>query len=137
MLHHLTGGVAGKRFPPELPARGHLEVGQSHESASMEETKQELGIETLDSRPVFVGYEGYDTTEDTNRERRSWSVKLLSQREYDIILKRREDAQENKKRGSKKDYKKTLFDEQKEGKGKGEVFDTYDLTFEKIEREKK
>ncbi|MBU1999448.1 MAG: NUDIX domain-containing protein, partial [Candidatus Omnitrophica bacterium] len=60
---------------------GHLKVGQSHRAAVTDETKEETGLEHLDSEPIFVGYEEYSLAEDNNKERRFWFVYILSERE--------------------------------------------------------
>ncbi len=116
---------------------GHLGVGESHESAIVEETQQETRLESLDEQPIFVGYQSYNLPGDSNKERRSWFVKVLSQREYFEMQKKK--SQEESELGISKDsvsrgeYKKALFQIQKIRKdGSGEVVGTYEFTFDQL-----
>ncbi len=97
---------------------GHLTVGEYQENAAVDELKQELGFaedDKLDSKAVFVDTESYDLQGDPNRERRSWFIYRLSEREWKLMEEKRATAE--KVLGISKatpwsEYKAALFDAQ-------------------------
>ncbi len=116
---------------------GHLSVGESHASAVMEETLQETGLDKLDSNPIFIGYEGYNVDGDSNKERRSWFVKVLTEREYAKIKNKIDKLRDLKKTLARPAVKAALFEEQKEKKdGSGEVIGIYPISLEEISEAK-
>lgn len=71
---------------------GHLTVGEYQENAAVDELKQEMGFaedDKLDSKAVFVDTESYDLQGDPNRERRSWFIYRLSEREWKLMEEKR------------------------------------------------
>ncbi|MBI4395327.1 MAG: NUDIX domain-containing protein, partial [Candidatus Omnitrophica bacterium] len=113
---------------------GHLEVGESHADAALAETKQEAGIEYFKNPQAFIGYESYDEPGDTNRERRSWFLRHLTEEEWTTMKQKK--AEDEKKVGAshltddRGTYKKKLS--QLWPQGKGEVTGVYTFTVDQI-----
>ncbi|MBF0384423.1 MAG: (d)CMP kinase, partial [Candidatus Omnitrophica bacterium] len=117
---------------------GHLKVGSTHYEGALAETLEETGLAYLDFNPSFVGYEHYAIDGDNNKERRSWFVKILTQREYANIEIEVNRLKTLKDRYTRLEVKEILSEARERVKdGKNEVVGKYLIPFAKLLNAKK
>ncbi|NTV29597.1 MAG: hypothetical protein HGA80_05910 [Candidatus Omnitrophica bacterium] len=121
---------------------GHLHVGEPPAEAALAESREENSCPEISTAPGFIGYQSFDHTGITNRERRAWFVLKLSGREYQAMqanIKAQQEAILQAELGKSRDeitraeHKEALFREQVNGRGHGEVLGYYEFTFDQIE----
>ncbi len=114
---------------------GHLKAGENHLQGAITEASEETGLDIAGDDLIFIGYEYYDVSFDSNKEKRSWYVKKLSPEEYGAMKRKLEEQVDSvyaskltNSRAQVKEKLKSLWDE-----GKGEVLGYYPVLLNDIE----
>ncbi|MFA6281139.1 MAG: 4-alpha-glucanotransferase, partial [Candidatus Omnitrophota bacterium] len=112
---------------------GHVKAGQNYEQSVMEELKEELDLEKEPQGKLsLLGYDNYQESGITNKERRGMFTYFLTEDEYSRVIRKEQALEGEKSKKSKEDFEIWLKNEQVAKTGHGAVWGYYEKNLSEI-----